>query len=41
MTAPCYIIVGGMESNEGIVITRDRDHVNRTDELSESKWYVA
>ena len=41
INTPCYIIVGGIDKNEGIVITRDRKGVNHTDQLSESKWYVA
>jgi hypothetical protein len=41
INAPCYIIVGGMKEGEGIVITRDRDGVNRTDELGGEKWFVA
>ncbi len=41
INAPCYIIVGGKEPNEGIVITRDREGANHTVELSEDNWYVA
>ncbi len=41
INTPCYIIVGGIKPNEGIVITREREGVNHTDELTQDKWYVA
>jgi hypothetical protein len=41
INAPCYIIVGGKEAHEGIVITREPFGLNRTESLSDSKWYVA
>ena len=41
VNTPCYIIVGGRTGNEGTVITRDPEGVNRTETLSSSKWYVA
>ena len=37
----CYLILAGILPNEGIVITRERDHVNRTESLSADKWYIA
>lgn len=40
VNTPCYIILGGKESNEGIVITRDRDGLNRTESLTDDKWFV-
>jgi acid ceramidase len=39
--APCYIIVGGMEPNEGIVLARNREGTDHTVELSDENWYVA
>lgn len=41
LITPCYIIVGGVLENEGIVIARDRDGVNHTDILTNDHWYVA
>jgi hypothetical protein len=41
INTPCYIIVGGINENEGIVITRDREGTNHTSEMSSSNWYVA
>ena len=34
INTPCYIIVGGINENEGIVLTRDREGTNHTNELS-------
>ena len=42
LIAPCYIIMGGMESGEGVVITRDRASsadVWRLD-VSNGTWYI-
>jgi hypothetical protein len=41
INTPCYIIVGGKQPEEGIVITRDPYGVNQTQTLSETHWYVA
>lgn len=41
INTPCYIIVGGVESNEGVVIVRSREGADRFDWLSEDKWFVA
>jgi hypothetical protein len=41
IVSPCYIIVAGVNPNEGMVIVRDRDGTNRTEELSSDSWFVA
>ncbi|CDW81180.1 n-acylethanolamine-hydrolyzing acid amidase-like [Stylonychia lemnae] len=41
INTPCYIIVGGIQKNDGIVITREREGVNHTNQLSDEQWYVA
>ena len=40
INTPCYIIVGGIEKNEGIVIVRDRNGTNYTSTLSDENWFV-
>lgn len=41
MTSPSYIIVGGVQGNEGVVIARDAVGTNHTHWLSDSEWFVA
>jgi acid ceramidase len=41
INTPCYIIVGGINENEGIIITRNRDNTNHTVSLDENNWFVA
>lgn len=41
INAPCYIILGGKQPNEGVMIARDRNGTNHTIELSNQDWYVA
>jgi hypothetical protein len=38
---PCYVIVGGKTGNEGIVIVRDPEGLNRSESLNDTQWYVA
>ena len=40
LTSPCYVILGGLKDNEGVVITRDFDQTVHTHWLSEEDWYV-
>lgn len=40
INTPCYIIVAGIEPNEGIVIARDRDCTNHTIALTHDTWFV-
>lgn len=41
VTSPGYIIVGGLQGNEGVVIARDAIGTNHTHWLSDEEWYVA
>ena len=41
MNTPCYIIVGGKLANEGSVLVRDPEGLNRSHSLNETSWYVA
>lgn len=40
VTSPGYVIVGGLENNEGVVIARDPEGVAFEHWLSEEDWYV-
>ena len=40
LTSPCHFIVGGLQENEGIVISRGIDSTDHTYELSEDNWFV-
>lgn len=40
INTPCYIIVGGMQKKEGIVIARDRSGTNFTTNLTDENWFV-
>ena len=40
LTSPCHFIVGGLQNNEGIVISRGIDSTDHTYELSEENWFV-
>jgi len=39
--SPGYIIMAGMERNEGAVISRDRDGPAHIDNLSDDVWFIA
>jgi len=39
-TSPGFIIVGGLNGNEGVIIARDVNRVNFTHWLSEEEWFV-
>lgn len=41
VTSPGFVIVGGLQDNQGVVIARDPIGTNHTHWLSESDWYVA
>lgn len=41
MTSPGHFIVGGIQDNEGVVLTRNEDSTDHRFELSDTKWYVA
>ena len=38
--APGYIILAGLQGNEGAVISRDRDQPAHIDYLNETRWYI-
>jgi hypothetical protein len=40
VTSPCYVIIGGVQQNEGQVITRDYDRTDSVQELTDEDWYV-
>lgn len=41
VTSPGYVIVGGVQGNEGVVIARDPIGTNHTHWLSKDVWYIA
>ena len=41
VTSPGYVIVGGLQNNEGIVITRSAEQTDHINVLSDESWYVA
>ena len=40
MTSPSHFIVGGLQGNEGVVISRDYDKVKNTRWLSDEDWFL-
>lgn len=41
VTSPGYIIVGGVQGNEGVVVARNSIGTNHTHWLSDDEWFVA
>ena len=41
VTSPCYVIVGGMQGNQGVMIARDSLGTDHTHWLSDKNWYVS
>ena len=40
LDSPCYVIIGGLKGNEGVVITRDFDLTVQSHWLSDSEWFI-
>lgn len=40
VSATAYIILSGIEPNEGAIITKDRFGIANIDELNNEKWYL-
>lgn len=41
MTSVGFVIVGGLTSNEGVVIARDPQGTNHTTWLTDEQWFIA
>lgn len=39
LTSPCYMIIGGKQGNEGVVLTRDYDKLAHAAWLDETNWF--
>lgn len=40
VTSPGYVIIGGLQGNEGVVVARDPESTNHTVWLTDQNWFV-